>query len=347
VSVSRAAALPRRAVAGRALLRRCRWILDELRRGRPLKATDVAAEFEISVRTAYRDFDFLRDDWNVPVEFDRARQTYALTEPTTLVAPITVSRGELIALYFAEHAVRQFRGTPFERDFDHALRKLEEMLPEAVTVEPDALDGLLSLDLGPVYPADAGVFADVLKALQARRSVLIRYRSLTSNRTTDRRVRPYHVFNHRGDWYLAAWDERRASVRDFALHRIRRVTTTTERYEIPADFDARAYLGEAFAIEKGAKGARPVEVAIRFARRQARWIRERRWHRTARVQDALDGGCVLRMRVAGLGEVKRWVLQFGAEAEVLSPASLRREVMGELERARGVYGKGVTEHQGE
>jgi predicted DNA-binding transcriptional regulator YafY len=31
------------------------------------------------------------------------------------------------------------------------------------------------------------------------------------------------------------------------------------------------------------------------------------------------------------------VLQFGAEAEVLKPASLRREVVGELERAMGVY----------
>jgi hypothetical protein len=84
-----------------------------------------------------------------------------------------------------------------------------------------------------------------------------------------------------------------------------RVMTTTERCEIPGDFDARAHLGEAFATEKGAKGARPVEVAIHFAARQARWIRERLWHRTARVQDASDGGCVLRTRVAGPGEGKR------------------------------------------
>jgi predicted DNA-binding transcriptional regulator YafY len=130
-----------------------------------------------------------------------------------------------------------------------------------------------------------------------------------------------------------------SAVCDFALHRIRRVTMT-EPYEIPGDFDARAYLGEAFAIEKGAKGAHPMEVAIRFAPRQARWIRERRWHRSARVQDAIDGGCVLRMRAAGLGAVKRWVLQFGAEAEVLKPASLRRELVGELEMARGCMGNG-------
>jgi predicted DNA-binding transcriptional regulator YafY len=154
------------------------------------------------------------------------------------------------------------------------------------------------------------VFADVLTALRQRRVVLVRYRSLNSGRTTDRRMRPYHVFNHRGDWYVAAWDERRAAVRDFALHRMSRVTLTTDAYGIDAGFDRDGYLANAFAMEKG---ARPVDVVVRFSARQARWIRERRWHVTARVQDTLDGGCVLRMRVPGLGEVKRWVMQFGAD----------------------------------
>ena len=42
-------------------------------------------------------------------------------------------------------------------------------------------------------------------------------------------------------------------------------------------------------------------------------------------------------RVAGLGELKRWVLQFGEEAEVLRPLSLRKEVATSLDRARGLY----------
>ena len=123
------------------------------------------------------------------------------------------------------------------------------------------------------------MFADVLSALRLRRVALIRYRSLSAgDKTSDRRVRPYHVFNHRGDWYVAAWDERREEVRDFALHRIRRVTITTERYDVPREFNFKKYAADAFAIEKG---ARPVEAAIRFAPRQARWIRERKWHATA------------------------------------------------------------------
>ncbi|MBI4264588.1 MAG: WYL domain-containing protein [Acidobacteria bacterium] len=134
--------------------------------------------------------------------------------------------------------------------------------------------------------------------------------------------------------HVAAWDERRAAVRDFAVHRIRRVTITTESFEIPSDFDPRAYLAAAFAIEKG---GRPVDVVIRFTPRQARWIRERKWHSTARVEGLLDGGCVLRMRIAGLGEIQRWVMQFGAEAEVLAPAALGRAVAAELEAALSAY----------
>jgi hypothetical protein len=46
---------------------------------------------------------------------------------------------------------------------------------------------------------------------------------------------------------------------------------------------------------------------------------------------------VLRLRVGGLGEVQRWVMQFGAEAEVLSPAVLRRAVAAQLESALSAY----------
>jgi predicted DNA-binding transcriptional regulator YafY len=47
---------------------------------------------------------------------------------------------------------------------------------------------------------------------------------------------------------------------------------------------------------------------------------------------------VLRLRVAGLEEVKRWVMQFGPEAEVLAPKRLREEVAASLVRALALYG---------
>lgn len=206
--MSQRTASQRRARLDRGLLRRTVWAFGQLRAGKPLKATDVARTFEVSRRTAYRDLDYLRDDLHVPIAFDRHKRTFFLTEPTAALTPVTISRGEVVALFFAERVLRLYRGTPFEADFASALDKIRSLLPEDVSVSPETLDACLSLDLGPTYAPDAAVFADVLSALRARRVALIRYRSLNSGRTLDRRIRPYHVFNHRGDWYVAAWDER-------------------------------------------------------------------------------------------------------------------------------------------
>ena len=112
------------------------WALARLRSGRPLKATDVAAEFEVNVRTAYRDLDFLRDEWRVPLEFDRAKGSYLLTEPMTALPPVTLSQGELVSLYFAEKVLAQYRDTPFERDLASAFRKMQELLPQEVRISP-------------------------------------------------------------------------------------------------------------------------------------------------------------------------------------------------------------------
>ena len=336
---SAAQKMPRAAATLRQLgthpqLRRLMWALNRLRSGQTLKATDLAAEFEVNVRTAYRDIDFLRDEWRVPLEFDREKNTYYLTEEIIDLPAVTISEGELLGLFFAEKVVAQYRGTPFEADLSSAFRKIEDLLPGKVSVSPTTLDDYLSFDPGPLHAPDAAVFRDLLSALRLRRALLVRYRSLSSNRTRQRRLHPYHVFNHRGDWYVAAWDEPRKAVRIFALHRIRRATLTTERYEIPKGFSFLSYMADAFAIQKGEK---PVGVAIRFAARQARWIRERRWHPTARLQEQLDGGVVLHLRIAETSEIRRWVLQFGHEAEVLAPESLRKEVAKDLAAALAAY----------
>ena len=166
---------------------------------------------------------------------------------------MALSQGELVALYFAEKVLAQYRGTPFERDLESAFRKIQELLPQEVRVSPAKLDDFLSFDAGPLHTPDAEVFRAVLAALRLRRRVLIRYRSLSSDRTTERRVHPYHVFNHRGDWYLAAFDEARKDVRIFALHRIRRATPTTGSYELPPDFSFAKYMADAFGVQKGDK----------------------------------------------------------------------------------------------
>jgi len=166
------AAQPARALATRPPLRRLLWALQRLKSGKPLRATDLAREFEVAVRTAYRDLDFLRDEWRVPLEYDHHQATYHLTEPVGSLPLVSLSQGELLAIYFAEKVLRQYRGTPFEPDLASAFAKMQELLPEEVKVSPESLDAYLSLDLGPLSTPDAAVFREILTAQRQRRRAL-------------------------------------------------------------------------------------------------------------------------------------------------------------------------------
>jgi len=55
----------------------------------------------------------------------------------------------------------------------------------------------------------------------------------------------------------------------------------------------------------------------------ARYIRERLWHPSQRFHELRDGRLELSLRVADTLEVRRWILGYGALAEVVEPAMLR------------------------
>jgi hypothetical protein len=63
----------------------------------------------------------LRYQLNAPIEFDVERNGYYYTEPTFRLAFPQLSQGEMLALCLAERMMRQFRGTPFERDLRLAI----------------------------------------------------------------------------------------------------------------------------------------------------------------------------------------------------------------------------------
>ena len=80
-------------------------------------------------------------------------------------------------------------------------------------------------------------------------------------------------------------------------------------------------------------------VEIRFSASQARYIRERTWAIDQQILDQEDGSIILKMETSGRNELKKWVLGYGAEAELLQPEDLRKEIKEEIEKLCSVYGQ--------
>ena len=80
-----------------------------------------------------------------------------------------------------------------------------------------------------------------------------------------------------------------------------------------------------------------VQVAIRLSPYAARLLPEYPLTSEQEVRTEEDGHAVLHAEVAGTKEVQRWVLHWGAHAEVLEPASLREQVRQELRQMQAHY----------
>ncbi len=170
-------------------------------------------------------------------------------------------------------------------------------------------------------------FAAIQGALMERRRLRLRYYSMSRDEVSDRRVDPYHLTLHGGGFYLVGYCHLRQAVRIFAVERIRECEVLAARFDRPKTFDVDKYLEGAWGIIRGDI----VTVKVLFVRALARYIRDRLWHPTQTFRE-LDGGRLeMTLRVADTLEVRRWILGFGSEAEVLEPAALREALRRDAE----------------
>jgi predicted DNA-binding transcriptional regulator YafY len=110
--------------------------------------------------------------------------------------------------------------------------------------------------------------------------------------------------------------------------------STTERFELPADFNIDAWFQGQFGIWRGKD---KVRVVIDFAPKVAEYVRSRRVHPSQRLTQLRGGGVRLNMMVGDTTEVASWVLGFGETARVVEPESLRTRVIQELRGAIALY----------
>src|SRR5215472_17362856 len=116
-------------------LQRMLHIHQSIQTGTYPNASVLALELEVSTKSIHRDLDFMRDRLELPLEFDRTRRGYFYTEQVNAFPTVQITEGELFALLVAEKALQQYRGTSFERPLLSAIRKMQESLPETISLD--------------------------------------------------------------------------------------------------------------------------------------------------------------------------------------------------------------------
>jgi proteasome accessory factor B len=304
-------------------------IHEALQDGRQTNCTKLAAHLEVSTKTIMRDLAFMRDQLDLPCEYDPPTFTWRYAYPVKNFPTVQISEGELLALLVARKALEQYHGTPYHAQLAAAFDKLSSGLNDRISFSPAGTLGNISFHHAGLGRSDLQLFEKLSRAVHESREVAFDYRKPGGSRTTERRrVQPYHLANRDNAWYLVGHDLDRGSLRTFALVRMRALAVAGKTFARPADFSPEKFFGKAFGAFVGTGDHR---VVVRFTAAVADQIRERCWHESQETRDRPDGGVEFAVQLGGLDEIVRWVLGWGGDAEVISPQELR-----ELVRARAV-----------
>ncbi len=320
-------------------LERMLRIHQAIQSGRYPNASTLARELEVSTKSIHRDFDFMRDRLELPLEYDARRFGYYYTQEVGSFPMLQITEGELFALLVAEKALQQYRGTNFEKPLVSAFRKMAVSLPDTISLNLSDWEQTISFHTSAEPILDLEIFDTLARATTRREQVSLAYRKPGRAQTETRVVDPYHLANINGEWFLFAYDHLRKDIRTFVPSRIKAVRPSGRTFTRPAKFSLDRLLHDSFGVHSG-QGT--YDILLRFNPRVADYIREKKWHPSQEIKELRDGGVEMRLKLSSLIEIQRWILGWGGQAVVIRPpelvASIRKAAQNLLRSTGGSSG---------
>jgi predicted DNA-binding transcriptional regulator YafY len=294
--------------------------------------TEIAELTGMTTRTVYRDIRALEEELEMPI-FQAGRGRYGI-EKKSFLPPLPLSLAEAVVLFLATRLIARW-SDEYDQAVVSAFTKLADLLPQPIARHVAAT--MLRVGRADRNEPFTRNFANVAQAWADGRVVEFDYEP-AGGEVRRARVRPYFLEPDAASHnvYLIGFDETVNAMRTYKVERIRSSTLTADRYEIPPDFDPDAWLAHSWGIWS-ADTTEMAEIRLRFDASVANRVRESIWHRSQRLTELDDGGVEMVLTVAGIVEIRPWILSWGDGVEVLEPPALRESVANAVRAAAARY----------
>ena len=294
-------------------------VLELQARGRQ-RAEDLAATFETSKRTIYRDMLALGEA-GVPLVSIPGRG-YSLMEGYFL-PPLSFTSEEATMLLLGSRVMALNFDAQYREAAHAAGRKIAGALPERLREEVRYLQDAIYF----VTPGSSEESQE--KIQQLRRAIIERVtvrfvyhaRHSDSGEQQTREADPYGLVYANQSWLLSAYCHLRQATRNFRLDRIEMLELLPRTFKRPS----QNWSGPRQKDDQGG-----IIVRVLFAHEIARWIRETRSYYVI-SEEEMPEGLLVTLNVRQENEILAWLLSWGRHMRVLEPDTLRALLAEETE----------------
>ncbi len=311
------------------------WFHGQVKEARYPNARLLSEKFEVSQKQAQRDIEFMRDRLNAPFIYNGLKKGYGYEDSGFELPPIWIREDELLALCLG---LRLASTLPDRKLKDSLHQLLEKFLTFRFLDSPPTLESIkekMSVKNIEYYKVEEAIFHKIIDSLFGNKPIRISYYSPHKHELTERVIQPLHLLCYMGSWHLIAFCTLKNELRDFALSRVRTIDPVSEPIQLPADLPPiKEFIRKNFGVMTGDQS---IEVCLRFAPEVADWVSEQVWYSGQEIIRKEDGSICIKFPVADFREVRREILKYGADLEVLSPPELRNEIKSEIGKMAKTY----------
>ena len=319
-------------------------VIDLLSDPGGITKTDLAEKLGVSERHIYRIFSSI-ENLGFPlteIQNDSEKRkrwkllkSYILKLPNINVPDLQLNLSEIISLYLLRGEGRLYRGTDIEKNINSAFFKIGSILPDNTASQIKKIKSLFvpSSKFSKDYSGKEEIIEMITDAMLKRLSCSVKYNSFYDQTVKDLEIDPLHFFERDGGLYCFVRQSTSGDIVTLAVERIEELSVTDKTFEYPQGFTPEDLLESSFDITIEP----PIEFKIWFSANQTRYIKQRIWSKTQKLEDQEDGSVILSMTTSGMRDVKRWVLSYGADAKVLEPEDLRKEIIEDIDKTKTLY----------
>ena len=180
------------------------WFHNQIKTNRHPNARRMALQFEITVKTAQRNIEFLRDRLGAPLRYISDFRGYEYEDNAWELPGLWLHEDELISLVLSYRLAAAVPDSEVKSALKTFLNHIIAVHASA-DFSIDELSNKISVKNIAYARTNERIFHRLLEALLRDRPVRIEYYSPHNNQTTARDILPLHLLNYTGTWHIIAY----------------------------------------------------------------------------------------------------------------------------------------------
>jgi predicted DNA-binding transcriptional regulator YafY len=209
-------------------LSRLTAILTKLQTSRLITAKKLADQFNVTIRTIYRDIKAL-EQAGVPVLTEEGKG-YSLMEGYRL-PPVMFTESEANALVTAEQLIIKNKDASFVKEYTEAISKIKSVLQYKTKDKANLLSNRIVFRQNAGNERTSNYLSVLQLALTNFNIAEIRYQSIETGEVTQRTIEPFAMYNTQENWLLIAFCRLRKEYRAFRLDKIQSLAISADKFE--------------------------------------------------------------------------------------------------------------------